>query len=176
MEFKSLLKDRIVQVLLFVIALNAVAFVLVWRLDIFVHKDLYNYGLIFSYDWAADYWYYSGLLWSFLPEAITLSALSIIPHRQHSQKTSKTTKILCALLPTLAITYQTLCIWSLTQIDAIVKNRLYDYGIPSNFNWATTYNPISATALVFMVTALIALIIPTIRTFDIIEIERTKEE
>ncbi len=176
MDFKGLLKDRIVQVLLLVIILNVACFFLIWQLNIFVHGDLYDYGLIFSHDWAQDIWYYNILLWVFLEGATVLAALSIIPHYQHSQKPSKTTKILGFLLPTIAIIYQALSIWSLTQINSIVQNRLYDFGIPNNIYWSSTYNPLSSTALALMAVALIVLIIPAIRTLEIIKIEIEHEE
>jgi hypothetical protein len=41
-----------VLVLLFGVVVNLVVFVLVWRLDFFVHGDLYSYGLIYSRAWA----------------------------------------------------------------------------------------------------------------------------
>jgi len=31
-------------------------FCLMSRIDFIIHETLYNYGLQFSYDWAADYW------------------------------------------------------------------------------------------------------------------------
>jgi hypothetical protein len=52
-----------------------------------------------------------------------------------------------------------------------VQNRLYDYGLAASFNWATTYNSISASALALLVTALIALLVPAIRILEIIKIE-----
>jgi hypothetical protein len=66
LDFKGLLRDRFVQVLFFVIVLDVITFVLLWQLDLFVNGTLYDFGLQFSYDWAADYWYFTGLLWGFL--------------------------------------------------------------------------------------------------------------
>jgi hypothetical protein len=171
LDLKGLLKDRIVQVLLFVIIVNVITFVLLWRLDIFVNDDLYDFGLVFSFDWAGDYWYHTGLLWGLLVGSTALSVLSIIPHWQYSQKPNKSSKILGFLLPTLAVVYLGLCVWSLTQVNSIVQNRLYDYGLAASFNWATTYNSISASALALLVTALIALLVPAIRILEIIKIE-----
>jgi hypothetical protein len=171
-----MLKDKIVLVLLFVIVLNVITFVLLWRLDVFVNGDLYDYGLVFSQDWAADYWYFNGLLWGFLIGAVALSALSIIPHRQHSIKPNKTTKILGFLLPTLAIVYLGLSVWSLTQLNYIVENRLYEFGLIPNFPWSMIYNLINTTALALLVVAPIVLLIPTIRILEIIKIEIETED
>ena len=72
--------------------------------------------------------------------------------------------------------YQALCIAYLSSIDTIVYGRLYDYGLNPNYNWATTYNPVSTSSLALMIVALVALVIPAIRTLDIIKIEIEKEE
>ena len=176
MDPKNLLNHKTVLVLLFIIALNIISLVLVWRLDVFVNKDLYDFGLMFSLDWANDYWYYTSMLWSFLTGAIALSALSIIPHVQHSRQPNKTTKILTFLLPTLAIIYQTISVFFLWQINDIVQYRLPYFGVPNNLEWSTTYNPIITIALVLMTIALVALIIPALRTLEIIKIEITKED
>ena len=55
MQFKNILKDRVVQFLLFVILLNAIIFILLWRFDVFVNSELYNFGLIFDAAWTATY-------------------------------------------------------------------------------------------------------------------------
>ena len=166
-----MLKNKFVLVLLFVILLNVVAFGLVWRLDVFVNGDLYDYGLIMSSKWAYDYWYSANMLWTFLAGATALAALSIIPHYLHSKEPSKYSKWLGLLLPTVAFVYQGLCIVFLTQISSIVQHRLYEYGLPVNFDWTTTYAPINTAAFALMVLALLALIIPANRTLEIIEIE-----
>ena len=171
MDFKGLLKDKYVLVLLFVIVLNVVVFGLVWRLDVFVNGDLYDFGLIMSSDWANDYWYSAKMLWTFLAGATALVALSIIPHYMHSKEPSRFSKWIGFLLPSVAFVYQGLCIVFLTQIDSIVQNRLHDFGLPVNFDWTTTYAPISTAAFMLMVVALLALIIPAMRTLEIIEIE-----
>ena len=176
MNFARLLKDRFVLVLLFVMVLNIVAFGLVWRLDVFVNGDLYDFGLIMNSEWANDYWYNAKMLWTFLAGTTALVALSIIPHYMHSKEPSSVSKWLGFLLPSVAFVYQGLCIVFLTQIDSIVQNRLTDYGIPVNFNWATKYAPINTAAFALMVVALLTLILPAMRTLEIIEIELVKEE
>ena len=176
MDFKGLLKNKFVLVLLFVIILNVIAFVLVWRLDVFVNGDLYDFGLIMSAEWANDYWYNAKMLWTFLAGTTTLVALSIIPHYTHSKEPNKYSKWLGFLLPSVAFVYQGLCIVFLTQISSIVQNRLYDYGLPVNFDLATTYAPLNTAAFALMVLALLALIIPAMRTLEIIEIEIVQEE
>jgi hypothetical protein len=45
----------------------------------------------------------------------------------------------------------------------MVWNELSDYGLRYDFEWVTTYDLISLSALALMVTALVALIIPAAR-------------
>ena len=150
MDFKSLLIHLIVLALLVVVILNSIAFVSVWRLDVFVHDDLYDFGLIISFDWANDYWYNARLLWTFIVGTVALAVASIIPQYMRSQKHYKTTKILGFLLPTLASICQGISIFFLWQINSIVKNRLFEFGVPPNFDWNVLYNPLSEKALIFM--------------------------
>lgn len=158
-------------VLLFVVAVNLVVFVFVWRLDGFVHGDLYAYGLVFSRDWADEYWNCSWMLWIFLGGATVLAAISIIPHFLHSKEPSRFSKWTGFLLSIVALVYQGIGIMYLNQINGIVWNKLYDYGVRYDIAWSATYNPISMPALALMVIALLALIIPAVRAFGIIEIE-----
>ena len=79
LDLRDLLKDRIIQVLLFTVILNIITFVLLWRLNVFVHGDLYGYGLIFSSNWADDFYYNNIMLWVFLQGATALTIFSIIP-------------------------------------------------------------------------------------------------
>ena len=176
MDFKSVLKNKFVLVLLFVIVLNVVAFGLVWRLDVFVNGYLYDFGLIMSSEWSKDYWYSAKMLWTFLAGATALAVLSIIPHYMHGKEPSRFSKWLGFLLPSVAFVYQGLCIVFLMQIDSIVQNRLYDYGLPVNFDWTSTYAPINTAAFAIMVVALLTLIIPAMRTLELIEIEIVQEE
>jgi len=43
------------------------------QLDLFVHTELYRYGLQFSYEWAGQYWTYTGLILSLLGVTIVLN-------------------------------------------------------------------------------------------------------
>jgi hypothetical protein len=80
------------------------------------------------------------------------------------------------LLPSLAFVYQALSIVFLLGIDNIVYNRLYSFGLDPSYDWGLVYNPIRTPTLALMVVALIALIIPVIRTLKIIKIEIETEE
>jgi hypothetical protein len=161
--FKGLLNYKTVLVLLFVVVVNLVAAVLVWYLDLFVHSDLYKYGLVYSLGWADPYWYCTAMLWAFLGGATALAAVAIIPHYLHSQKISGFSTLTGFFLPVLAIIYQGIGVFFLSQKNSMVWNALYDYGLLFDVEWATTYNFISLPALALMVTALVTLIIPVVR-------------
>ncbi|KON32659.1 MAG: hypothetical protein AC479_07030 [miscellaneous Crenarchaeota group-6 archaeon AD8-1] len=175
-DVKGFLKDSTVLVLLVVAVLNLICCALVYRFSMFVHGDLYNYGLIFSLDWAEDFYYSNTMLWIFLDGAIVLSFLSIIPHRQYSIKPSKASKWLGFLLPSITIIYQALSIMYFWQMNDIVKNRLGDFGLISSVEWTSTVSNLSNTIFALMIVAILILLIPTLRTIGIMEIEIVKEE
>jgi ABC-type antimicrobial peptide transport system permease subunit len=45
------------------------------QLDLFVHTELYRYGLQFSYEWAGQYWTYTGLILGLLGMAIIINSV-----------------------------------------------------------------------------------------------------
>ena len=162
--------------MLFVVIANLGVFVLLGRLDGFLHIELYSYGLIFNSDWANEYWRLNGMLWTFLAGATVFTAVSMVLHYFHSKNPSRLSKWAGFFVPIIAIIYQAISIMYLNQINDVVWNKLYDYGVRYDIDWSATYNPISMPALTLMVVALLALIIPAIRTLDIIQIEIVQED
>jgi hypothetical protein len=176
LDFEKLLGYKTVLVLLCILILNVIVMFLLRSLDHFVHSDLYGYGLVFSYDWANPYWYSNMMLWTCLGGATALAAASIIPHYLYSRELSPFSKLTGFLLPVLALAFQGLGIFFLSQINSIVWSGLYDYGVQYDIDWATTYNPISMPALTLMAVAFLGLIIPAVRALGIIEIEIVDED
>jgi hypothetical protein len=176
LDFKDGLKNKTILVLLLVITLSFVAFVLVVRIDSFVNVDLYGFGLQFSTNWVNDYWYFAKLLWVFQGGCCILAVLSLWPHSLRIKKSDSFSVWAGVLLPSLAFVYQALSIVFLLGIDNIVYNRLYSFGLDPSYDWGLVYNPIRTPTLALMVVALIALIIPVIRTLKIIKIEIETEE
>jgi hypothetical protein len=172
----NLLNHKTALVLLFIVVLNAAASVLVWHLDFFVHGDLYAYGLIFSPAWAEEYWYLSKMLWTALVGATVLAAGSIVPDYLQSRAPSRVYRWTSFFLPTVACVYQGLGVWFLSQKDLIARSRLYDYGLPPDFDWVAAYNPASTAVLALMVIVFSALIIPAVKALGIIEIEIVYED
>ncbi len=173
----DLLNHKTVLVLLSIVILNVLVFVLLWQLDAFIHVHLYNFGLIFSYEWAAGEWHYNLLCWTFIMGAAGFAGFAVIPHYLLGKENEPTRflRITSTLLPALALIYEGLSIFFLSQIDSIVRNSLYNFGISASFDWSATYEPIISSAYALMIISLMALIIPTIRATGIIEIEIVDE-
>ena len=174
MNFKGLLNHKTVLLLLFVVIVNLVVGFLVLRLDLFVHGDLYAYGLVFSLGWATPYWHSTTILWTFLGVATALAAAAIVPHYQHSRKISRFSTWTGFFLPILALASQAMSIFYLNQKNSIVWSTLRDYGAKYESDWATAYNLFSVSALVLMAVALLPLIIPAIRAVGY-EIQITRD-
>ena len=172
MYFKNLSNYKTVLVLLTTIILNIVTFVLLYRLDIFVNGDLYSYGLIFSRSWANNYWFYNQLLWVYLGGATTMAACSIAPHFLHSKKPSGFSQLFGLFLPAAAIVYQALSLHFLSQLDSIAKNSLYQYGLNTNFDWTPIYDSLYNASFALMLTSLLLLIIPAVRSLELFKNRR----
>ncbi len=164
------------MVLVAIIVLNATAMSLLLRVDSFVNVDLYGYGLIFSYQWADEYWHNNLMLWTFIGASTAMALTAIVPHFLHSRVPSRFSRMAGFLLPALGIAFQAVCVFFFYQINNIVWSGLYDFGVQYNIDWATTYNPISIPALNLMVVSLLMMILPVVRAVGIIEIEIVREE
>jgi hypothetical protein len=106
--------------------------------------------------WLGDsYWCYTAMLWALLGGATALAVATIIPHYLHSQKISDFSVWMGFILPVLAIIYQGISIFFLSQKNSMVWNALSDYGLRYDFEWVTTYDLISISALALMVTKLV---------------------
>ncbi|MFW9832225.1 MAG: hypothetical protein ACFFD8_10675, partial [Candidatus Thorarchaeota archaeon] len=128
----DLLKYKTILVLLFGVVLNLAVFVLLWQLNIFIHGDLYNYGLISSHEWIDGVWHNNLSCWAFIIGATAFAAFAVVPHYLFSKKLKPSSFSVMTgfLLPALGLVYEGLSIFFLNQIDSIVRNLLYDFGIP----------------------------------------------
>ena len=54
------------------ILLFAVSVLVLTRIDFLVHSTLYDYGLIFSYSWAVEYWYLYAILYQLVIVPLSL--------------------------------------------------------------------------------------------------------
>lgn len=168
----DILEHKTLLILLLVVILNISVFILLGQLNDFIHGDMYNYGLIFSYDWVKGVWHYNLSCWTFIFGATAFAAFAMVPHYLISKEPlpSYFLVIIGFLLPALAFVYEGLSIFYLNQIDYIVRNSFFDFGIPSSFDWSVTYDPIIWAAYALMIISLILLIIPAVRALGKIKI------
>lgn len=171
MTTKGLMNFKTVIVLLIIFILSSIAFLVVLRIDLFINKDLYAYGLQFNTLWANDYWYQKNMLLVFLSGTSALSVLSMIPHFDYSNQPTTISKWTGALLPTISIIYMIFSISTFLRIDDIIQNILPQYGLNISYIWTSDYWNLNSIALTLMIASLLLLIIPTIRTSEILALE-----
>jgi hypothetical protein len=70
-------------------------FLFMSRIDFIINSVLYNYGLMFSYSWANEYWLSYGFTF------IVFSAMASYVYWLGSQKTTQDKKVVAALLVTI---------------------------------------------------------------------------
>jgi len=174
-----------VLVLLLVVAINLIVSALVWYLDLFVHGELYKYGLIYSLDWADPYWVSTAMLWAVLGGATIFAAMAsfvhylpcrevnrfsewsragepAVMHDVFSKYSGRLPKWTMVLLPLLALVFEGVSIFYFDQKSSIVWNILKDYGLRNEAEWVTPYNFISVPAVMLMAIALFVLVVPAV--------------
>jgi hypothetical protein len=109
------------------------------RIDTIVNGDLYKYGLQFNYAWAGQYWTYSYLFIGSLTIAIIFTAISIASFSFYVRKHSSVSRVACYVFLTVGTVLTFFSIYLFYNIDYIVHNDLYLYGLHFSINWATNY-------------------------------------
>ena len=173
----DLLEHKTLLILLFAVVLNVAVFVLLEQLNAFIHGDMYDYGLIYSYEWAQGIWHYNLSCWTFIIGATAFTAFAMVPHYMISKELvpSYFLVIIGFLLPALACVYEGVSIFYLNLLDYTVRNSFFDFGIPSSFDWSLTYNPIIGAAYILMIISIVVLIIPAVRAIRIIKTDIANE-
>jgi hypothetical protein len=159
-DFKSYLKNKAVLVLLFVVAIDLVVSAFVWRLDFFVHGDLYRYGLVFSFEWADPYWNAGTMLWFFLFGTIALVTVAIIVQYLYIRRVNSMSPLAGVALPVCTLVWQGISLFLFDEKNSMIWNTLGYYGLQFDAGWVATYNSMSTILYVLMGIALVALIIP----------------
>ena len=121
------------------ISIVAICYYLLQFLDLIVHGDLYVYGLVFSYEWANHYWNYSNLIRNSILICIFTSVITIFLIIVLTVSGKNLLKPLSATLITGSIFFAFFSLFSLTQLDFIVNNSLYNYGLQFSYEWAGPY-------------------------------------
>ena len=107
--------------------------------DLIVHGDLYGYGLVFSYDWAHDYWNLTSSIRSYLIVVLLLLGISLVLTVANFRSFKKVLKIVICSLFTLGIIVVSYSVFLLSKLDFIVNHDLYTFGLQFSYQWGETY-------------------------------------
>ena len=116
-----------------------ICYYLLQFVDLIVHGDLYGYGLVFSYNWANQYWNYSTLIRDSFLICILLYILTIILVALYVVTGKNFIKLISAIIIVTNIFFMSMSLFSLTQIDFIVHTSLYNYGLQFSYDWSIPY-------------------------------------
>jgi hypothetical protein len=95
----------------------------------------------------------------------------MIPHYDHSKNPTSISKWTGTILPTISIIFLIFSISTFFKIDDIIHNVLPQFNLNINYIWSSEYWNFSSIALSLMIASVIILIVPTIRTSEIIKFE-----
>lgn len=147
-------KAKLVQAMLFIaIVIDAFSLFVFLRIDSIVHKDLYNYGLQYSDEWAYQYWAWSSWYLRSIAIAIMFTGISIALFLFYIHAKKDTLRLLYYATLIIAIISSPLSAFALKNIDGIVHSDLYLYGLKFSYKWATAYWMNLAVALSFTVSS-----------------------
>ena len=120
--------------------LSLSSYFLLGFVDSVVHGDLYSHGLVFSYEWAGNYWNITGLIrTSFLITGI-LIAISLIIAIIILRNSGMEIKYLNCAIMISVIAFLSYSLFLFIQIDGIVNNTLYNFGLQFSYQWFDQYS------------------------------------
>lgn len=129
----------LLALLLAVTAMNALSLVFFTQLDHIVHSDLYRYGLQFNYEWAGQYWTYSGLIIGSLAITILVTGISVVFVIVNARTYGAGSRFACYLLLLVGTATSIFSAFLFTRLDYIIHNDLYRYGLQFSNEWALQY-------------------------------------
>ena len=121
------------------IAIVAVCYYLLQFVELIVHGDLYGYGLLFSYDWANQYWNYSGLMRNSILLSILIATVAMVFIIIQIISAKNFIKQLSSIFIVVKIFFIIYSLFSLIRLDFIINNSLYTYGLQFSYDWAGPY-------------------------------------
>ena len=117
----------------------SICYYLLQFIDLIVHGDLYGYGLVFSYEWANQYWNITASIRSSLNIMFFLLAISLVLSAINFHKFKKVLKITICSIFTVGIALVAYSLFLLSRLDFIVNNDLYYFGLQFASLWAEKY-------------------------------------
>jgi len=109
------------------------------QIDHTVRSELYQYGLQFSDEWARLYWGNSTLIITSLALGVTLIGVSLFSSFVYHKTGYTFAKFSSFILPIIGAVFAIFSGYLLTQVDYIIHNTLYQYGLQFNLEWANNY-------------------------------------
>jgi hypothetical protein len=120
--------------------------------DLIVHGDLYEYGLVFSYEWANQYWNLTASIRTFYYITLVLMFLTLIFTLANFRNFRNSLKMTSGVFFIITISSIFYTIFLLLQLDFLINYDLYNYGLSFTYLWAERYW--TFTGLIFILSGL----------------------
>ena len=117
----------------------SICYYLLQFIDLIVHGDLYGYGLVFSYEWANQYWNLTASIRSSLNIMFFLLLISLVLTVINFRNFKKVLKITICSIFGVGIVPVAYSVFLLSRLDFIVNNDLYNFGLQFSYLWSETY-------------------------------------
>jgi signal peptidase I len=132
------------------IILSASTFFVFLRLDLIVHGDLYNYGLIYSDEWAVQYWAGSAIFQSTIDGVIAVAIIGLLVLLLYNKTENIIYRWAGSMLSFLASVLAIRSLFIFLNLNSIVHNTLYEFSLNFNIAWSNPYWTYANAIVVFM--------------------------
>ncbi len=134
-------KPKTILVLLVVaVIIPIVSYFFFFQLEDIIHKELYNYGLVFDNSWADLYSLYASLFLLSQASAWFLFGGSIVSFIAYDVNKTNRWRSVCILLLVLGTVLSFLNIFVFYRLDSLVNYDLYLYGLNFSVDWYSNYS------------------------------------
>ena len=123
-----------------IISMTAFSFFFLKQIDSIVHDDLYDYGLIFSNDWADKYWNNLNLYLYCQTLALVFFGISTALFLNYIRNPSTFSITASSLLLLGGAGLSIFAMYPLYRVDYIVTHDLYLYGLTFSDEWFVPYS------------------------------------
>jgi uncharacterized Zn-finger protein len=158
-------------VLIVSVTLAATVYFLLTRIDLIVHVQLYNFGLMFSHEWVDPYRLIMWLIYACLLVPVVLNGFAFVSgliklkpkisdnqskvESRLSLKSALSNSKYKLLVLIVNITLAATVYFLLTRIDGIVHGQLYNFGLIFSAEWADSYRAYMWAIYACMVTPVV---------------------
>ena len=118
---------------------SIICYYLLQFLDLIVHGDLYEFGLVFSYEWANQYWNFTGSIRTYIFITLFLLTLSLFLTVVNFRSFKKVIKIIICTFFMVGLFFVSYSAFLLYRLDFLVNYDLYNYGLQFSYNWIEPY-------------------------------------